>query len=182
MKFLPAKTHEVHPRFDLQSYMFLAQTQALSPQRILAMTAMWERWYPLLNAYTFGDKKGYLLVYLDHAVELEMEERWKESQEQAFLDEALAQSMIMGTLRMFLPDLSTTKCAPLPEPNKVLKRSLAKINITLTNQGTFGYKYATLTHYPWRAGCDKCFLRSTCPKKLGLGSQQTYATSGASPD
>jgi hypothetical protein len=160
--------------------MFLAQTQALSPQRILAMTALWEKWYPLLNAYTLGEKKGYLLVFLDHAVEWEMEKRWKESQELAFLDEVLAQTMIMSTLRLFIPELSTTRCAPLPEPNKILKRSLAKLDITLTNQGTFGYKYATLTHYPWKAGCDKCFLRSTCPKKLGLGSQQVYATPGTS--
>lgn len=181
MKLLPAKAHQVHPRFDLQSYMFLAQTQALSPQRILELTALWERWHPMLRAYTLGEKKGYLLVFLDHGVELEMEEEWKKSQEQAFFKEALAQSMIMGTLRLFIPHLSTTKCAPLPRPNKILKRSLAKIGITLTNEGTLGYKYATLTHYPWRAGCDKCFLQATCPKKLGLGSRQTYVTSGANP-
>ncbi len=174
MKFLPAQAHEVHPRFDLQSYMFLAQTQALSPKRIVAMTTMWERWYPWLRAYTFGKKKGYLLVFLDHAVEQEMEHQWRESQEEAFLNEALAQSMIMNTLRLFIPDLSTTQCAPLPKPNKLLKRSLSKIGITLNNQGTFGYKYATLTHYPWKPGCDTCFLHATCPKKLGLGSRQTY--------
>ncbi len=181
MKYLPAQYHEVHPRFDLQSYMFLAQTQTLSPQRILAMTELWEKWYPLLNVYTFGEKKGYLLVFLEHAIEPEMEELWKKSQEQAFLDEALAQTMIMSTLRLFIPELSTTKCAPLPEPNKTLKRSLSKLDITLTNRGTFGYKYATLTYYPGRSGCDKCFLRSSCPKKLGLGSQQTYTMPGASP-
>jgi len=80
----------------------------------------------------------------------------------------------MGTLRLFIPDLSKSKCAPLPLADKILKRSLAKIGIELTNAGTFGYKYATLTYYPQQAGCEKCLLKATCPKKLGLGSQQSY--------
>ncbi|WP_462323358.1 hypothetical protein [Desulfoplanes sp.] len=181
MKHLPATLHQVHPRFDLQAYMFLAQTPTLTPQRILEMTSVWERWHPLLKAYTFGKTKGYLLVHLDHAVEIEMEELWKNSQEEAFLREALAQSMIMGTLRLFLPELDTRGCAPLPEPNKILKRSLAKVGITLNNQGGLGYKYATLTFLPCPSGCDKCFLRRTCPKKLGIGAQQTYSTAGRFP-
>lgn len=178
MKFLQAKQHDVHPLFDLETYMFLAQTQTLTPVQLMHMSALWERWYPLLRAYTFGEKKGYLLVFLEHEVEAEMETLWKESEEEAFFQEALAQSMIMGTLRLFIPDLSKSKCAPLPLPDKVLKRSLRKIGIEFTNDGTFGYKYATLTYYPQQAGCEKCLLKASCPKNMGLGSQQSYTIPG----
>ncbi len=179
MKFLQATPREVHPSFDLETYMFLAQSPTISPVHLMNMSAQWERWYPFLHAYTFGENKGYLLVYLDHEVEVELDALWKKSEEEAFLHEALAQSMIMGTLRLFIPELSATQCAPLPEPNKILKKSLEKIGITLTNRGTFGFKYASLTPYPQKTGCDKCFLRTTCPKKLGLGSQQSYTIPGA---
>jgi len=124
----------------------------------------WEKWNSALKIYILGKKKGYLTLFMDRAVENTIDEIWPESPSKGFKLQALAQTMITSALQDLIPSIGRDQCAPVPRPNKILKRSLARIGLELSNQGTLNYKYSTLTFYPYKNGCEVCYLSTTCPK------------------
>ncbi|NCC25254.1 MAG: hypothetical protein EOM25_08655 [Deltaproteobacteria bacterium] len=166
MKLLEARQVDVVPELDMETYSFLCQSPMLSTAEVLDAAAFWERWVPLLRAWRFGRDKGYVAVYLEEDVEKEVDALWAESQSRAFRIEAVAQTMIMGGLRHFLPRLDRTKCAPVPVPTKILKRTVEKAGLVLHDTGTVDRKYSTLTYYPHKDGCTRCYLKETCPKRF----------------
>lgn len=168
MKRLPAIKLDPSPDFDLETYMFLAQVDHLESREMLDVLANWEEWLQHLHIYQLGEKKGYLVVYLDEPVEKTIEERWKQSPSEGFKFEALAQAMIMSSLKALLPELNQQSCAPVPEPNKVMKRSLADIGLEFFNTGALSKKYSTITPYPHQGSCSLCYLKDSCPKNMKL--------------
>ena len=168
MKLLKAKQLEVHPPLDLETYMFLAQVKAMEGRDTVELISFWSKWASCLKVYRLGDKKGYVLAYLEHEVSEEVDAIWDTSPARGFKLEALAQTMIVGVMRSLLPELSSTRCAPVPKPNKILKRSLGKIGLEFSPAGALNYKYSTITFYPYRGGCYLCYLKESCPNRIGV--------------
>jgi hypothetical protein len=166
LKLLKAKQLEVHPPLDLETYMFLAQVKGMEGKDTVELLSYWSKWAPSLKVYRLGEKKGYVLAYLGQEVDMEVDEIWDKSPAMGFKLEALAQTMIMGVMRSLLPELSSTKCAPVPKPNKILKRSLGKIGLEFSAAGALNYKYSTITFFPYRGGCELCYLKPSCPKAM----------------
>ncbi len=164
MALLEAEKLQIHPPMDLEMYMLLAQVNGMEGRETVELIPQWERMSSGLNVYRLGRKKGYLAIYLDEKVERELEEIWEESPEVGFRRQALAQTMIMGALRQVLPELGTHLCAPVPRPEKILKKSLSRIGLEYSNAGALNYKYSTLTFCPYRGGCELCYLQESCPK------------------
>jgi hypothetical protein len=168
MKILPVNELDIQPEFDFSTFLFLAQVDEIGPQEMLSVLGVWEKWLPSLKIYQLGERKGYALVYLEQGVEDQVDEIWKASPSEGFKHEAIAQTMIMGTLKALMPELGEKECAPVPEPTKPLRRTLEKIGLDLQESGALNRKYATITPYPHRYGCERCHLKDSCIKNMNL--------------
>ncbi len=164
MKILQARELEVNARFDIEAYMNLAQVKGLEGSEAFELLEYWSKWRPHLKVYFFGRKKGYLAVYMERVVEDDIDAIWDDSPSKGFKLQALVQTMIIGVLRELMPEVGQNQCAPVPRPGKVLKKSLSRVGLELFDEGALNYKYSTLTFYPFKDGCDSCFLISSCPK------------------
>ncbi|WP_045217029.1 hypothetical protein [Desulfonatronovibrio magnus] len=164
MKILDAKEVDIKIPFDLEIFMGLAQVRGLEGRETAEMIEYWNRWRPDLKIFTLGRKRGYILVYMGRDVEDELEALWDQSPSKGFKLQALVQTMIIGVLRELLPEIKENQCAPVPKPGTVLTKSLRKIGLELYEDGAMNYKYSTLTFYPYRDGCEICYLKSSCPK------------------
>jgi hypothetical protein len=168
MKILPVNELDIQPEFDFSTFLFLAQVDEIGPQEMLSVLGVWEKWLPSLKIYQLGERKGFVLVYLEQGVEDQVDEIWKASPSEGFKHEAIAQTMIMGTLKALMPELGEKECAPVPEPTKPLRRTLEKIGLDLQESGALNRKYATITPYPHRYGCERCHLKDSCIKNMNL--------------
>ncbi len=164
MKILEARKVSPEVSFDLPTYMALGQTGDITSPELVDIISYWEKWLPMLHAYILGRKKGYLALFMDEAVEKEIDTLWERSNAQGFKLQALVQTMIVCALQNLVPQIGKDQCAPVPEPNKILQRSLAQLGLKFSEQGALNYKYSTLTFYPFREGCQVCYLVSSCPK------------------
>ncbi len=164
LKILEAKELDVQSRFDIETFMGLAQIKGLEGMETVELLEYWSKWRPYLKIYLFGRKKGYLAVYMEREVEDEIDAIWDESPSRGFKFQALVQTMIIGILRELMPEVGQNQCAPVPKPGMILKKSLSKVGLELFDEGALNYKYSTLTYYPFRDGCDSCYLFSSCPK------------------
>lgn len=164
MKLLPFKELDVHPPFDIETFMGLAQIKGLEGRETVELLDFWGKWHPCLKTYFLGRKRGYLAIHFQMQVEQEIDSIWDVSPSRGFKLQALAQTMIIGVLKELMPEVGQNQCAPVPKPGKVLKKSLARAGLELFDEGALNYKYSTLTYYPFRDGCDSCYLISSCPK------------------
>lgn len=168
MKVLSIAELDTQPEFDFSTFLFLAQVDEVGPQEMLAVLETWEKWLPSLKIYMLGERKGHVLVYLEKDVEDQVDEIWKASPSEGFKHEAIAQTMIMGTLKALMPELGEKGCAPVPEPTKPLRRTLERLGLDLQESGALNRKYATITPYPHRYGCERCHLKDSCIKNMNL--------------
>ena len=120
MKIMSIAELDIQPDFDFSTFLFLAQVDEVGPQEMLAVLDVWERWLPMLKIYKLGDRKGHVLIYLEQGVEDEVDKVWADSPSEGFKHEAIAQTMIMGSLKGLMPELGEKECAPVPEPTKPL--------------------------------------------------------------
>ena len=164
MKILQAKELDVQPGFDIETYMVLAQIKGLEGRETVELLEFWSKWSPHLKIYLLGRKNGYLAIYMEREVEVEVDAIWEESPSRGFKFQALVQTMIIGVLKELMPEVGLNQCAPVPRPGKVLKKSLSKVGLELFDEGALNYKYSTLTYYPFRQGCESCYLFNSCPK------------------
>lgn len=168
MKTLTVTRLEAQPDFDFQTLLFLAQIDALGPQEMLSILATWERWLPHLKIFKLGDRKEHVVVFLEEHVEREVDGIWRDSPSEGFKHEAIAQTMIMSALKHLMPELGETQCAPVPEPTKPLRRTLRTVGLDLEESGALSRKYSTITPYPHRYGCERCYLKDSCVKNMNL--------------
>lgn len=168
MKTLSITALAIQPEFDLPTFLFLSQIDELGPQDMLSVLDTWERWLPLLKVYKLGDRKEHVVVFLEDVVEDQVDKIWKASPSEGFKHEAIAQTMIMGTLKALMPELGEKECAPVPEPTKPLRRTLEKIGLDMQESGALSRKYSTITPYPHRYGCERCHLKDSCIKNMNL--------------
>lgn len=172
MKTLSITPQTDQPDFDFATFLFLAQIDQIGPQEMRAVLETWERWLPHLKIYKLGERKGFVLVYLEETVEKDVDKIWNDSASEGFKHEAIAQTMIMGTLKALMPELGEKECAPVPEPTKSLRRTLEKIGLSMHESGALSRKYSTITPYPHRYSCERCYLKDSCIKHMNLDFSQ----------
>ena len=171
MKQLFPKLLHVTPFFDLETYMLLSGQRRLDAQTAQELETRWHEAFPHLKAYQLGEKKGYLVLYLDAEFEAKADALWEESPNASYQLQTVGQALLMAAVSELVPDAGMAGCAPVPEPNKILKRSLEKLGLTFSNQGVLSAKYGIITELPYRGGCDTCFLENSCPKRQ-MGNEQ----------
>ena len=160
----------VVPEFDLELVMATSQETRIGGNLMDALAEAWDCWAPHVRArHIETEKGGLLLIWLDEAVEEDVDEKWEESPSEAFMYNALAQVMCMGAVHALVPQVEEVGCAPAPKPSDVLADALEAEGVPYAVMGEPGLarRFAVLTPYPFRGGCEICALRQECPKVGG---------------
>jgi len=166
VKRLPLYPLSITPHFDMETFMLLSGQQRLDGDNAKALEQDWQRLHAHLRAYRLGEKKGYILIYLDRNFDAELDQARQQDRERAERLELLAQSMIMAALTEVLPESSAQGCAPVPQPNKILKNSLADLGLTFHNNGSLDVSFGVVTELPFRGDCETCLIKGTCSKRM----------------
>ena len=115
-----------------------------------------------------------LAVWLDEAVEMEIDDAWINSPSHALALHDIALSLCMRSVREHIPEIGTIGCAPYPAPDPELARLLAEVGLPAHVRDALflSRRYAVVTPYPFAGGCLACFLRHSCPR-IAAGSVQS---------
>ncbi len=169
---------EVTPYFDIELIMQLTQETRIDGALMDKMLEYWEKWMPYLNArHMKSGKLSYLAVWMGEEVENDVDEVWDESPSEAFMINALAQAMCTAAVNTLVPEVQEAGCAPAPKPIETLKELLRSNEINYMDEGGgLSRRYATVTFYPFKGGCEICWLQSSCPKASGEGPGLTSVT------
>lgn len=164
------KDLEVAPYFDLELLMSTSQETRIGSDAMSALADAWDRWIPHARARLIKTPEGgYLLAWLGEAVEEDVDDKWEERPSEAFLFNALAQVMCMGIVHALLPEVEEAGCAPAPRPTDELADALENEGVPYMTPGEPGLarRFAVVTPYPFRGGCEICCLMKDCPKAGG---------------
>lgn len=159
---------EIQPNFDIELFLNLCDTRRIEGDTLDTMTDYWERWMPKCHAKVVDTGAAqYLVAWLEEDVEKEVDSAWEDSPSDAFMVNALAQAMLMSTLRSIIPEIEGTGCAPVPKPILKLKQALMELDLNWVGEKQLSRRYAMLTHHPFKGGCEICYLSDDCPKMKG---------------
>lgn len=160
----------VRPDFDFEMLFELLQETRLGGQIFEQLTATWNSWRDKLTVQRLDlSDARYLLVYLDQAVEDQIDQVWQKSPSEGFRLNCVAQAMCMSAVYQVLPDVEVAGCAPAPNPSADLAAVLEDLGLPYqeASPGTLVRRFSVLTHFPFRGACEICFLREDCPKAAG---------------
>ncbi|SHN63185.1 hypothetical protein [Desulfovibrio litoralis] len=171
---------EVTPYFDMELVMQLTQETRIDGELMDSLLEYWEKWLPHLNAHHLSSGKlSYLVVWLNKEVEDDVDNAWEESPSQAFSINALAQAMCTAAIHSLVPEVQEAGCAPAPKPTDALQDLLEKYEINyLDENGGLARRYSTVTFYPFKGGCEICWLQKDCPKANGEDKLNTVTLPG----
>ena len=175
---------EVRPIFDFELMLGLLQEKRLGGKVLEELADTWERWLPLLHAIKLETGKGrYLALWLDTAVEQEVDEQWAKSSEYGYRLSALAQTMCQCAVYQLMPEVEEAGCAPAPQPTEALREALAAEGLEYQDvTHSMLPKFSVLTPYPFHGACDICYLRKECPKANGQASEFRSFEIGRGPE
>lgn len=165
---MTARRIKSNPHFDLIYYMELAGQSRVEQNLLVQLQERWNRWRDqYLNAWKLlpefaKEDKGYLLVWLDKAVEEEVEADWQKSQTLGLASHNLAICLTMATAQSLMPELLEGACAPLPRPDKTMRSQLGRLGLEWYPEGRVDRTYAVLTNHPYSGGCELCLMQETC--------------------
>lgn len=165
---------EIKPVFELEEFMNLSRETRLDSETYASLVNLWEQWSTQLKAIQLsaGNKK-WLAVWLPSVVEDAVDAAWHSSPSQGYLQNSLAVYMCMSAIQEVLPQAADGGCAPSPKPDAMLRKGLAA-NDLVDEEGILKRKYAIVTYYPFKGGCEICSLQESCPK--GAGAGDAYAS------
>lgn len=159
----------VEPYFDLEDFLNFSHESRIEGDTLQALVNLWEGWLKLLQVQNLeGRQNSWLAVWLPQEVEQAIDAAWEESPSKGFLLNNLAQYMCMTAIQQLLPQAANGGCAPSPAPNADLQAALGECGLAGNEPG--GHllrRYAVLTYFPFKGGCEICNLRASCPKGSG---------------
>lgn len=174
-KSFEVRQHEIRPYFDLEAFMSMSQETRLGGAVLERLVELWGQWLPRLQACEItAGKISYLAVWLPEEVETLVDDSWGKSPSDGFMINNLAQFMCMAAVQEVLPQVEDAGCAPSPRPTETLREALTTIGLEYREDSpVLTRRYAVVTHYPFKGGCEICHLQAQCPK----GQGQTEAAS-----
>lgn len=173
--------HQLQPYFDIEEFMGLSQEKRLGGAVLERLLGQWEAWFPLLKAYQVASgSSSWLAVWLPAEVENAVDEAWAQSPSEGFLVNTLAQYLCMSAVQELLPQVQAGGCAPSPKPTPELRTALEELGLPYksTDSSLLRRRYAVLTYYPFKGGCEVCHMRPICPKGQGRGENASILLPG----
>lgn len=154
----------VTPEFDLEDFMYFSKETRMDSAAVQNLAILWEKWSSLLKAVKIAsDKNSWLCVWLPSSVEREIDQAWGEQPAKGFLMNSLAQYLCMGAVQELLPQTGQSGCSPTPRPDPALRESLQNLEVG-NEDGTLKSRYAVVSYYPFKGGCEVCGISENCPK------------------
>lgn len=163
---------EVTPYMDMELLLSNSHETRIEGKLMDKLAEYWGKWMTSLHALRINiDKDSYLAVWLDESVEESVDEIWDDAPSEAFMFNALAQTMCMSAIHDLLPEVAEAGCAPAPKPTLDLKMALEASGLRDEDEENISLalnkRYAVTTYFPFRGGCDICALQEECPKLKG---------------
>lgn len=162
----------VRPWFDIESFMLMCGEKRLDGSGLETLARWHDAWLELLNVRKItAGSRSWLALWLPESVEDAVDAAWKESPDLGFRLNSLALYLSMSALRELVPQVEAAGCAPSPEPDDIIERALERAGLPYRDKrsGQLGRRYAVLTHYPFRGGCEVCHMRESCHKGQPAG-------------
>ncbi len=156
-----------NPEFDLFLFMKVSGAAKMDQAQCDLCQTHWPSFLEHLKGYRFaapGARRGVVLFFLEPVAEGLVEEAWARSPAEGFALHNLAVSMVMGATGQFVPEVEAGACAPLPTPDRDLRRRLERLGLVWNDAGSVSVQYAVMTYDPYGGGCAMCHLRASCPK------------------
>ena len=174
------QTLEVRPDLDLELLLSNSQETRIDGKLMDKLVVKWAEWMQDLHASVINlEGQSYLTVWLGEAVEESVDDIWDDSPGDAFLYNALAQTLCMSAIYDLIPEVAEAGCAPAPKPTPDLNLALEKESLRDSSNEDLELnlcrRYAVATYYPFRGGCDICHLQALCPK-LKSGAEDYSVT------
>ena len=162
----------VRPAMDFELLLENSGTSRIEGRLMNELMDRWAAWAPHLQAKRLvAGQESYLAVWLDAAVEKAVDQLWGEAPSEAFFYNALAQTLCMSAIYDLLPEVSESGCAPAPGASVALKEALEgeglrdRAELGARAAGlALNRRYAVVTYYPFRGGCEVCDLQTECPR------------------
>jgi hypothetical protein len=153
------------PVFDSAQLVRTAQTGPLVPEDIAALERLWPATLGALHAWRIdAGPSAWLLLWLDEALEREVERRFAQAPAQGFLEHALAVHCVMAAAATQVPELAEHGCAPVPAPHPAITAAVKELGLSWPERDTLCRRYALLTGTPFSGGCSGCALGPRCPR------------------
>ena len=145
---------------------------------------LWGQWLPELHVREIvAGKIAYLAVWLPQTVEQAVDDAWARSASDGFMINNLAQYLCMSAIQEMLPQVAGSGCAPSPRPTDSLRAALGELGLAYQEaSATLRQRYAVVTHYPFRGGCEICHLQAQCPKGQGQAESGSVLLPGYEPE
>jgi hypothetical protein len=156
-----------NPQFDIFLYLRVSGAAKVEQHICDLCESHWDAFKEHLKGYRFAmpnARQGVALFFLEPVAEGLVEEAWARSPSEGFALHNLAVSMVMAAAAEQVPEIEAGACAPLPTPDRDLKRRLEHLGLIWNDAGTVSVQYAVMTHAPYCGGCAVCHLRASCPK------------------
>lgn len=172
---------ELRPSFDMEAFMVLSRETRLGGAVVEKLASFWEKWLNVLQVHEITTGKiSYLAVWLPENVEDAVDEVWGKSPSDGFLVNNLAQFMCMSAIQELLPQIEDAGCAPSPRPTEALRETLAGLGLPYKRRDSslLARRYAVVTHFPFRGGCEICHMQAHCPKGQGLAENAAVILPG----
>lgn len=173
--------HQLQPYFDIEEFMGLCQEKRLGGAVLERLLGQWEAWLPLLKARQISSgSTSWLAVWLPEEVETAVDETWAQSASEGYQLNVLAQYLCMSAIQELLPQVAAGGCAPSPKPAAELRAALEELGLPYKGEDSslLGRRYAVLTYYPFKGGCEVCHMRPMCPKGQGRGDNTSIVLPG----
>lgn len=161
--------HQIRPYFEMEGFMAMSRETRLGGAVLERLVELWGQWLPELKVRQVDTGKiSYLAVWLPESVETTVDGAWEKSPSDGYMINNLAQYMCMSAVQEVLPQVESGGCAPSPRPTEALREALAGLGLEYREDSSvLRRRYAVVTHYPFRGGCEICHLQAQCPKGQG---------------
>lgn len=161
--------HDIVPYFDMEGFMVMSQESRLGGATLERLVTLWGAWLPLLEVREIAAGAiSYLAVWLPEEVEQQVDAAWEKSPSDGWQVNNLAQFLCMAAVRELLPQVEDAGCAPAPRPSETLRAALGDLGLHYREgAAVLDRRFAVVTHYPFRGGCEICHLQGQCPKGQG---------------
>ena len=136
-----------NPDFDLFLYLRVSGTGKVEQAVCDLCQAHWETFKEHLKGYRFAGAKGrqgVSIFFLEPAAEGLVQEAWDRSPSEGFALHNLAVTMVMAAAAERVPEIEAGACAPLPTPDRDLKRRLERLGLVWNEAGTVSVQYAVM--------------------------------------
>lgn len=163
-------SHEISPAFDLEDFMNFSRETRMESATLENILRLWEEWSGKLAIRAMENGgNSWLAIWLPEDVEKMVDSAWSESPGKGYLINSLAQYLCMTAIQEVLPQTAAGGCAPSPRPSPDLRAALEQAGLRYREQGAsmLERRYAIVTYYPFKGGCEICDMRQDCPKGNG---------------